>query len=237
MAELKQYQEIISLGKTIIQDFTTDESRDRTLQWMAHYLAELITKAEQETSKSQKAKLKKECTEMILKIWEKRANFPRQTRPLAGLSEVLPIIKALEKQRSTLAWEDYISERNDKPLVKFIRSVWQSMQELIRVSLVATITSEIIIREKDWLTHLNHLSEEERTLIEYLDHTLLQKNQFTYIIDKVASSGKGNPLKVEDIIPLLEENIASQLESLETLKKSLTSSTNSNVNQDPDEFD
>jgi hypothetical protein len=222
----KQYQEIINLGKKIVQEFNADQRRDMTLQWMAHYLAELMAKAEREESDIVKAELIKECAEVILSIWKKRAHFPGRTRLLSGLTEVLPVLKALQDHSDDLSWERFVSYENDQPWGKFMRSARLSIEEILKISLVANVIPEALTKEKEWLEHHKQLSEVERALINYLDRTLLQQNQYYELTTKggkIAEREDGRS-KTGKLISLLEDNIASLNQSLEKLKSSLNQS-------------
>src|SRR5690349_20940559 len=109
MAKSKQSEEILDLGKTLVEKFSDHGRTDLTTRWMAHYLAERIKDAESENSPAKRKKLQDECSEIIKDLWAKRSNYPGATRPLAGLGEAVSVLKALvDHKRGSMQWEHFI---------------------------------------------------------------------------------------------------------------------------------
>ncbi len=87
-------EQIINLGKLFVQDLKLDPGVDTFSKWMAHYIAEKMTLAEQLPIGNDKKEAEKECFETILKLWEHRCLLPRGKRPLEDFE---PIFKTLER--------------------------------------------------------------------------------------------------------------------------------------------
>lgn len=65
-------EEVLKLGKKIIEELQLS-ARGKTLErWMSHYLAELLLKVETCENIDKKNIMKKECSEVILKLWALR---------------------------------------------------------------------------------------------------------------------------------------------------------------------
>jgi hypothetical protein len=64
MEKLKRSQEVLDLGKQLVREFSIHDRYDLTTSWMAHYLSEIITEAEEEKSIPKKRKLQKECCDI-----------------------------------------------------------------------------------------------------------------------------------------------------------------------------
>jgi hypothetical protein len=64
------------LGERIIEELGLEESTDTLSRWMAHHIAEAITRAEKGRRKD-----KDEAAELILELWEHRTSWPRGWPP------------------------------------------------------------------------------------------------------------------------------------------------------------
>lgn len=80
----------IELGRKLVQEL--EPTRDTLASWMAHYIADLITVAEN-AKDTEKEKLLSECCATILKLWEHRNFYPCNVRPLSSFE---PIFRQLE---------------------------------------------------------------------------------------------------------------------------------------------
>jgi hypothetical protein len=74
VAELKQWEEIADLGNKIVEALQTRSYDDPLRAWMAHYIAELMKKEEKAT-KTQRTLIRKECADMIIRLWSVRPRF------------------------------------------------------------------------------------------------------------------------------------------------------------------
>lgn len=102
MEQLKHSEEsIIKLGERLVNELNSNESNNTLARWMAHYIAELITKVELADSIDIKEKLQKECCDLILKLWSKREALPI-TKPLDSLKPFLEIVEVLRGESKNL---------------------------------------------------------------------------------------------------------------------------------------
>ncbi len=227
MAKSNPYQETISLGKKIVSEFSDEEIRDTTLQWMAHYLAELIQGAEREKSLPKKRKLQKECVAVIEDIWKKRAYFRGNTRPLTKIGEVIPILKALRDNKpKAFSWSRFIDHENDSPWGEYIKKIRHNMDDILAISLSAAVTQQALLREKEWLDHSEFLSADEKKIIEHLDYLLTKSNTLINIIyvtegKETETDPKSPPDKMTQVFEKLVELNFSQNKYLEDLRKKL----------------
>jgi len=227
MEKSNQYQETINLGKKIVSEFSHEEMGDTTLQWMAHYLAELIQSAEHEKSLPKKRILQKECAAIIEDIWKKRAYFRGNTRPLTKIGEVIPILKALrDNNPKDFSWRMYRDHEDDTPWGQYVKKVRHGMDDILAISLSAAVTQEAMAREKEWLDHSKFLSVDEKKIIEHLDY-LLTKSQSVVNIGYVAEGKETEtapkvPLdRMTQIFEKLAELNSSQIKYLEDLNKNV----------------
>ena len=72
-----------------------EDQRDTLGRWMAHHLAELMDKAENGATATERLRARKNATETILKIWEHRASLPGNAYPLAPYKDILKVLDRL----------------------------------------------------------------------------------------------------------------------------------------------
>jgi len=85
--------QVINLGRALVQELGLEPGVDTLSKWMAHYVAKQITIAEN-ASGAKKVKAEQRCFETILKIWEHRSFLPDGRRPFENFE---PIFRALER--------------------------------------------------------------------------------------------------------------------------------------------
>lgn len=69
-------------------------------RWMAHYVADLIAKAESATGE-EKRLAEKKCFDAILALWKHRAELPNGKRPFEDLEPVVRAIESLDPDDDT----------------------------------------------------------------------------------------------------------------------------------------
>ena len=80
MASSEMRKRIINLGKALIEELGLDPGVDTLARWMAHYIAEQMTIAENATG-DDKIEAEQHCFETILKLWQHRSSLPNGRRP------------------------------------------------------------------------------------------------------------------------------------------------------------
>lgn len=91
MEKLKQQAKLINLGQLLINELEGEPGADTLSRWMAHYIAEKISAVEK-AKPGEKQKLKKECFDLILKLWEHRSELPSGSRPLQNFEAILTVL-------------------------------------------------------------------------------------------------------------------------------------------------
>ncbi len=94
MENLELQEKVLNLGKLFVKELKLEPGVDTFSRWMAHYIAERMTAAEQALSDEDKKEAEKECFETILALWKHRWLLPSRKRPL---EEFEPILKTLER--------------------------------------------------------------------------------------------------------------------------------------------
>jgi hypothetical protein len=85
-------EEILELGRKLVEELGLTDSNDTLGRWMAHYIADLILKADSATE-GDKVAFQTEAFDAILELWKHRSQFPTGKRPF---EEMEPIIRAVE---------------------------------------------------------------------------------------------------------------------------------------------
>lgn len=225
MAKSKQLMELIDLGKKIVSEFSGEGGNNSTADWMGHYLAELILKAEHEQSPVKKATYQKECAELIERLWQMRVHFPDRTAPLSKFKHVLSVLAALKNEEHNPL--QFFREPEDGNLFgEYIRSMRRSMQEIFRICLNDTFSPEEAHDEAEWMTLTPHLKSDEREVLAELYATL-----DLFSTEDATKNKKVKPIQannitthpINKIIEKLEQQHEQQKKCLETLKKKINS--------------
>lgn len=225
MEKLKQSQEIISLGKKLVKELSYDDRCDLRTRWMGHYLAECITKAENEPDEKKKGQLEKKCCDIILQLWKNRKHLPGNAKPLASLGDSLTVLTALlAKEKDIDSWEIYTHERHETGWGKFMKETSKKFNKILAISLYATLGDDTLSREKEWLAHKELLSENERSIIEQLDQLLTSNESYIRIIlsdeyNKDDNETAENKSRMEQAVDKIQAHIDSLGKILEELKK------------------
>ena len=90
-----QSDSVLALGRRLVEELGLEPSRDILARWMAHHIADLMTKAANATG-IEKISAQKECFGAILTLWKRRSEFANGTRPYEELEPVMRAIKSLD---------------------------------------------------------------------------------------------------------------------------------------------
>lgn len=92
-------ERIITLGKALVEELGLEPGVDTLSRWMAHYVAEQITIAENAVG-DEKTQAEQRCFETILKLWHRRASLPSGSRPLENFKPILRTLTRLDPENS-----------------------------------------------------------------------------------------------------------------------------------------
>ena len=157
--------ELKRLGQSIIGEFQTDHSTT-TQKWMAHYIAELMQRAENSKGTDIGAETERLCSELILKLWElekEQEKIRVQSQFYMRLDEVdkkKPLFNELKGIIETPELVDDFREQRDRNLIL----LWLNHVEdaLICLTIFANIignidrniaTEEILVDANEFLKH------------------------------------------------------------------------------------
>lgn len=198
---------VLALGKKIVDELDADQPVDTLSRWMAHYISEKIEDAETATDEARDRKMS-ECRDAILRLWAHRSELPNGKRPFEDFEPIFRVIESLDpddttpyyfrqvrsaakkndEDESTTGWLDMASELDD------------AARALIRCCLVMA-ARDAVDKSRDWVTLAEAIEEEGNTDIDINIISLIMND-----IDAMDSdvSGDPNKAKIEDLLKKLE---------------------------------
>jgi hypothetical protein len=160
MEQSKSWTKITTLGKRIALQLDLEDDNDLLAHWMSHRIAELIAAGEHEGPNREQ--IKRECTDLILRVWEHRSHWPKGWPPpaaaelLQALDDSHPATRRRRIPKMT-SWLDGLSKL--RKLHDREDSVWRK----------ASIASLDIQQELMWLTNdPDSLSEDQKNTLQTL---------------------------------------------------------------------
>lgn len=225
MEQSKPSQELINLGKKIVDEFSREGRYNTSVQWMGHYLAELIHKSENASSQEEKESSNKECIAFILELWKQRVYYPERIAPASKLTHAISILNALKSEKPTrISFTNYIEQDDDSPIGNYVTTMQKSFEAIFNICWEETVNTSDLNAEREWLDHLSLLKTEERQIIEGITATLTTGKSIgsrKAKSNKNPASQKETDTSVDLIIEKLKQQHSLQLEYLENLQKKL----------------
>lgn len=150
-------RDTLELGKLLVSEVSDHGNEDTLTVWLMHYIAELITTAETETTSSTGRIAKKEACETILRLWEHRATLSGRANPMREYERALSLLHKLSNEGYFVF--SGLDEAGD-PIERFRQGAAALLSSLLVSMLPAPETGgDVAIRS---------LSETERTLLQEL---------------------------------------------------------------------
>lgn len=104
----------INLGKALVEELGLNPGVDTLARWMAHYIAEQMTIAENTTG-DDKIKAEQHCFETILKLWEHRSSLPNGRRPFESFEPIFRALERLDPEKKQPYYFNNIIENSSEP--------------------------------------------------------------------------------------------------------------------------
>ena len=140
-------EEIINLGRQIVAELEKEPGTetDFLCRWMAHYLAEQITLAENAKGR-QRIAARKNCFETILTLWKHRASFPNGHRLFERFEPVLQALQSLSPDNSRPYYHRF-KAADKKPDSKEPKLVSQLIDVIFAVDAAARVLVDTALNE------------------------------------------------------------------------------------------
>lgn len=157
-------KDILELGQYLVHELGLEGGVDTLGRWMAHHLAELITKAENGTTLTDRQKALEDATELILEIWKHRTSLPGNTYPLTRYKNLLEALDQLLLDRSFFIQLHGLSHVGTDQLAA---NLFDNLSSLL-ISLLLTRLPIDGISDEIGSTVYNALDETEKAILDYL---------------------------------------------------------------------
>lgn len=96
-AASKPWPDVVNLGHAILRELQLSDTNNTLVRWMAHYIAEVMDRAERADESGTRESAQRECADLIIRLWDTRQRWPHNIAPL---SKVVPLIeKALSEYK------------------------------------------------------------------------------------------------------------------------------------------
>jgi hypothetical protein len=177
--------------------------------WIAHYLAELIAKAEREDDSPAGKQAKSEASSLVFKLWEHRAELSGRANPMLQLEDAVKQLNAMDAD----GFFSYgVSKIKDSPLEEFQESSNKLFSSLFLLALPNEIAKGDIAER--------NLSNVEKKIIKKLDSERSRR-----FVIRFTSHEKVDPkqvrkkeireeiTRVREALVKLEENVEALVEA------------------------
>lgn len=149
MENLELQEKVKNLGKLFVKELGLEPGVDTFSRWMAHYIAEKMTVAEQALSDEDKKVAEKECFETILVLWKHRWSLPSSKRPFGDFEFILKTLKRLNPNEQ----EPFFIHSLDHELSQFekdnpnLREMTEYSKMALQIDKVARIWIDYILKQ------------------------------------------------------------------------------------------
>ena len=170
------------MGKSIVRELGLGRSNDTLSRWMSHRVAELMDLAEHAPAEADKEEARRECADLILRLWARRTTWP-QGQPL---SRVLPLLRRLtEEPQYDFHWRE--PDGSWAGLLPRLERLQDREWRVCIDAALANIPQESVDPDRRWLAeHADDLTPEEREsqqrLIQLVDCVYAEN----FLLDAVA---------------------------------------------------
>ena len=158
------------MGQKIVHELGLDHSNKLLNRWMAHRVAELMELAENAPHMEERKAAQHECTELILRLWERRMDWPEG----GPLKSVLPAFRQLmpaPKPSFRFGWEEPETSSDSfwSELLPQIKKLQEREMQVCLFAAIADVPREASESAQLWLAEQKEdLSDEERATFEIL---------------------------------------------------------------------
>lgn len=135
---------------------------DTLARWMAHYLAEKMEKAESAPEGDERERARRECIELILKLWERRHSWPLS----APLKDIAGRLDELLNPRPKFFFR---GETISDPILDLMHNLEELHAKEMQICVMSYIASLDLEKDREYLKdHVGHLDDDERKIIQRL---------------------------------------------------------------------
>jgi hypothetical protein len=163
------YDDVVALGRELADSLDPNDTLGR---WMAHYIADLINRAEA-TPGADRDTLQRECAVEILRLWSHRHSFTNPERPMASYEPIYRTLARLDPDNSPWSFLRTF-DRDTTPtadqleinvLLKAALAIEGAARDAVRELIVsaAEVASQ---KEAKWLDLAKQIRDEESGFVK-----------------------------------------------------------------------
>jgi hypothetical protein len=221
----------VTLGQRLVKELGLDDGVDTLGRWMAHRVAELMQQAEQAETPAERESAKQECSELILRIWERREFLP-YGQPLAEVAEFLKKFTSNRPRFDRQRTEP--EEQTWDGILQILEALQEREDDVCRDAAIADLSAETIEKQREWLAeHLEDLSSEESQVIEWLCQQHDRLSGDSYRLDRIPAANFAN-LPAQERTKLAHEALSKIETERRELLMSIESHDEDNLSTDLD---
>lgn len=138
-------RQAIELGKRLVALLGNEHTADALSRWMAHYVAEQMTAAENSRG-AERAQAEERCFEVILKLWKHRASLPPGLRPFENFDALFRALERLDPEEPRGYYHGFWREHRDEAergsvdaMVDFIVRLDDAARVLLEFALITAV--------------------------------------------------------------------------------------------------
>ena len=208
--------ELIALGKKIVLELKYDNSVDTLGKWMSHYIAELMLDIEECEVEEEKKIKKKECFDVILKLWKHRYQVPFIEAPLDDLKPLLKVLDSIKKREGTHwsnIWPAYDSPNEKDSWGSYINITKQRYETILELVLLVAANKTSLKKIEEWTENFETLlTEDEQALIKRVKFLLLKGEDFLTSLENRSSVEEN--ITYEDVMNKVKAKIKLEIEQM-----------------------
>jgi hypothetical protein len=148
MESSEMRKRIINLGKGLVKELGLDPGVDTLSRWMAHYVAELMTIAENATG-DDRIEAERHCFETILKLWQHRSSLPNGRRPYESFESIFRALERLDPENKQPYYFNNTNENSLEPdkTTKVTESVQQWLDVAWDIDQIVRIWLDYVFKQ------------------------------------------------------------------------------------------
>lgn len=202
-----------------------NETCDTLAKWMSHYLAEQMIAARSAKGQAEKQTAENRCCETILRLWTARANLPSNARPLGHLDEAINALHAMQSDQAKFpVMVQRAADQINSPWLAFATDSYAADKRIAWIAFLTGVIEAAFGQEKRWVDeHPEHLSEQERKMIELLDGWLRTDMSWITQMNQKSIAELPPEERTQIILKELKATIDNHAKAYKALEKHLQS--------------
>ena len=213
MEQSEQFDNVLALGKRLVQELNLVGSVDTLGRWMAHYISELIVEAEVADGEKKK-EIQAKCQKEILNLWKHIEVFPGEARPFRDMEPIVATIRALNSGSSEYFLNPQAQTCIDQSQLSDEAKQWLNRSRLVdnsarlMIKLCLAYATDNALKECQEWDGLSEKADAERNpiidLAQTIEKSLFRVNSEKNTIEMKIDSLNENREQLKSIIEIVE---------------------------------